>query len=393
LDDDDRSDLAARGIPVEERGHSSALLEEIDAVVLSPGVVPSHPVLAEAARRGLAVLSEIDLVTLHAPERTMIAVTGTNGKGSTVRLIEAMLAAAGVKAHVGGNIGTPAISLVNTPPDEPLVLEVSSFQLEQSVAFRPDVAVLLNLTPDHLDRHGTMAGYAAAKSRLFRLQGPDDVAIFPAALKNVFAAGRARRVFYDGMDAGRTEHRLGLPPHVQSNLAAAAAACRALVPGFEVGSVSDKAIRAALHTPHRLDPVGSVSGVRIIDDSKSTNAASTVAAVRATEGPIVLLVGGRWKQGGYQALAGELNAIALRGMVLYGEARDALRGVFRAVAAPVIEAPDLGSAVAAGLDLARAGDTLLFSPACSSYDAFANCLARGDAFVALIRRQSGFLRP
>ena len=389
LTDEERSWLMENGIEYEEGGHTDRAAVGVDAIVLSPSVSPGLPVIEGAKRRGIPVYSELDLAVLSGGPRPIVAVTGTNGKSSTVALIGELLRFWGWEAPVVGNIGYPVIDVVDEAARcDALVVEASSYQLEQTFAFRPDVGVLLNLEPDHLARHGTMEAYAEAKGRLFRLQTSEDVAILPRGLSERFPQGAGRRVFYD-------DDRLALPskagrlaPHQRANLGAALCACEALLPGIDRRQVPIEQVVAALRLPHRMEEVGTVGGVRAIDDSKATNPASTIAALAAVDGPMVLLLGGRSKGAGYEALRDAIEASPIRRIVLFGAAADPLSDLLEGH--PFDRVADVEAAVRSGLAAAHPGDTLLFSPACSSFDQFRNFEERGEAFARAIRASAAF---
>jgi UDP-N-acetylmuramoylalanine--D-glutamate ligase len=384
--------LSEGGTPFEDGGHTVGSLERADVVVLSPGIPQRHPLVAAAQERGIPVLSELDFAFSLAPSRPIVAVTGTNGKGTTVSLVGEILRWFGLAVSVGGNIGIPFVAIVDEAGQaDAIVLEVSSFQLEQSSVFHPRVGVLLNLSPDHLDRHGTMAAYAEAKGRLFRVQTCDDVAVLPRGLGQAFSQGDGVRIFFDVPDPVLPTWSDRLTPHNRVNLAAAVVACRALVPALDPRRIPLEAIRAAFHLPFRIQDVGEIAGVRVVNDSKSTNASATVAALRAVDGPVVLLIGGRHKRAGYEALAGEIAARDVRKTILYGEAAEALHEMLAESSASVQQVGGLDQAVSAGLAAARPGDTLLFSPACSSFDQFSDYAQRGEAFTRAVSARPGFI--
>jgi UDP-N-acetylmuramoylalanine--D-glutamate ligase len=389
LTDEERAWLGENGIAYEDGGHTDRALVGIDAVVLSPSVPLTLPLIEHARRSGVPVYSELDLAALVGVARPLVAVTGTNGKSSTVTLIGELLRFWGREALVAGNIGVPLIDVADDAGRcDAVVVEASSYQLEQSVAFRPDVGVLLNLEPDHLAHHETMGAYAEAKGRLFRLQTSDDVAILPNRLAERFSQGAARRVFYD-------DERLALPDgaerlslHQRANLRAALCTCEALSPGIAWRQVPIDRILAALRLPHRMEEIGLVDGVRAIDDSKATNPASTIAALAAIDGPTVLLLGGRSKGAGYEALREAIATSAIRRIVLFGEAGTRLAGLLEGH--PLDCASNVEAAVRVGLEVARPGDTLLFSPACSSFDQFRSFEERGQEFARVVRARAGF---
>lgn len=387
-----RRALDAAGIAHEEGGHSTAALET-DLLVLSPGVPPTLALLAEAARRGIPVISELDLASLFIPpEIPIVAVTGTNGKSTTVELMGALLRASGRDTVVAGNIGTPAISILERPSlPEVLVLEASSFQLEQSLHLHPQVAVLLNLSPNHLDRHGTMEAYTAAKARLFERQTERDAAVLPRGLCATFPAGRARRVFFDEAPLSPLPFLAELAPHNRANLRAALAACAALFPDFAPSRVRREDLREALSLPFRLHLEGSVAGVDVLNDSKSTNAASTIAALASVPSPVVLILGGRHKGGGYEELARAIIARAVRSVVLYGEAAPLLAATLDVTGyGRAMECVDLRQAFAEALSVSRPGDTILLSPACSSFDQYKDYTKRGEDFAQIVRSHAAF---
>lgn len=387
--EEERTWLRRRGVAYEEGGHTARALDAVDAVVLSPGVAPASPLLAAARRLDVPIHSELDLAALAAATRPIVAVTGTNGKSSTVTLLGDLLRFWDVEAPVVGNVGTPFIDVADDAEKvDAFVVEVSSYQLEQSNSFRPDVGVLLNLEPDHLARHGTLDAYAEAKGRLFRLQSPRDVAVLRSDLTGRFPQGAARRVFYDEEDLALPSGADRLPRHQRANLRAALCACAALVPGIDPRAVPIDRIVASLALPHRMEEVGAVNGVRVIDDSKATNPASTIAALAALAGPTVLLLGGRSKGAGYDALRAAIDRSLIRRIVLFGEAAGELAELLEG--RPFDRVPTVAAAVDAGLAAARTGDTLLLSPSCSSFDQFASFEERGETFVRAVRARAGF---
>ena len=394
LTSDQRAWLELRGIAYEQGGHTSKLLSDTDLVILSPAIPVSHALVQEACQRGLLVLSEIEYALGLLPDRRVIAVTGTNGKSSTVEVIGRLLKSQGQRAWVAGNIGVPLIELVDdVDRRDVLVLEISSYQLEQSLRLRPGIGVLLNLTPDHMKRHKDMQSYAQAKKKLFAHQELCDVAILPTCLASQFDAGKGRRVFYDTLDDPFPDFSRWLYPHERSNLKAATAACEALLPGFDRSLVCLEDILEALRLPHRMEPVGTVHGVHVINDSKSTNAASTIAALHSVQAPTVLLLGGRFKGAGYDVLAAELSVSNVREVILFGEAADALRHVLEANASVDLQTSSVASlweALDRAMHIAVAGDVVLFSPACSSFDAFSDYAQRGVRFMEHVRSMPGF---
>ncbi len=394
LAETDEAWLRTHAFDHEVGGHTLRLLDGVDALVPSPGIPCDAPLLRGAAECGVLVLSELDLAMASGTPPPIVAVTGTNGKSTTVTLIGQLLRRAGLEALVAGNIGLPFIAVVDSARHaDAVVLEVSSFQLEQSRLFRPHVAVLLNLAPNHLERHGSMAAYKAAKERIFAEQAASDVAILPEELVSEIDHGEARLVLYDRPlpPLPRGSERL---THVNRlNFAAAVAACAALLPGFDASSQRVEEFDEALHLPFRQQEIGSIAGVRIINDSKATSPAATLAALHSVRGPVVLLLGGRSKKGGYEDLAHAVSGFDLRAVIVFGEARDEIAGHLRAARVPFQMTDTLHAALGAGLALARPGDALLLSPACSSFDAFSSYEERGEAFTRLCQEKTGFASP
>jgi UDP-N-acetylmuramoylalanine--D-glutamate ligase len=362
-----------------------ALLPRARAVVKSPGVPREAPVIAAARARGIPVLGELELAWRLLPN-PFVAVTGTNGKTTTVELLGHVHREAGVPAAVAGNVGTALSGLVGAlAPEAVVVCEASSFQLEDTLAFAPEAAVLLNAEPDHLDRHGTFADYLAAKLQIFARQGNDDVAVAPTGLGVEDLGGCARRVCFggDGELADREGHlwwddrpliahgeiRLR-GAHNRANAAAAAAV--ALARGIE-----PDAVRAALRTfagvEHRLEDVATVGGVLYVNDSKATNVASTLVALRSFDAPVHLILGGVGKGQDFSPLRGRAHRA-----YLIGEAAEQLERE-----AGGERCGDLATAVARARAAARPGEVVLLSPACASWDQFADFEARGRAFKAM----------
>lgn len=395
LSTEDLASLKERGIRYETGGHTERALACADLVVMSPGVPPSLSLLGEARGRGILVLSELDLAYLVRPERPIVAVTGTKGKGTTVELIAALLRHVGVRAVVAGNIGTPAISVVEeSPPPDVFLLEVSSFQLEQSELFHPQVAVLVNLTPDHLDRHSTMAAYVAAKARLFRHLTEEETAVLPSDLVGLFSTIRARRVLFDCLPLPPLPFAERLAAHNRENLKAAIAASSAFLPRFDPSAIRFEDIEGALSLPFRLQEEGTIDGIRIVNDSKSTNAASTIAALSSFASPVVLLLGGRHKLGGYERLAREVAIRSVRQVVLFGEAARFLEETLTKEGyARVRTCVDLAEALEEGLAASLPKDVLLFSPACASFDQYTDAHARGEEFSRLVRAHASLTPP
>ena len=404
--------VAPTGAQVRFGPQTTALLDAAgpDAlVVASPAVPQDHPVLVEARRRGLPVTSETALFLARC-RGTVVAVTGTKGKSTTATLLASMVSASGVRTHLGGNVGRSLLNVAaRIAPSDVVVVELSSFQLEALAGqgFAPRVAVVTNLFPDHLDRHGTFAAYAAAKRTILEAQRETDVAVLPVldeALEaaGFFAAGSARRLrFGEGAGAGGVGVTAagglagfgggtaleGFPlwgRHNRVNAAAAAAAAIAL--GATWAEVAAGA-RATRPLPHRLEPVHEAGGVLFVDDSIATTPQSTTAALEAVPRPCVVLVGGRDKGADPAALVAALakGARAVVGIGTTGPALvAALKG--RGGVLAVDGGADLDAAVSAAVALARPGDAVLLSPGYSSLDQHPSFAVRGERFAAAARR-------
>jgi UDP-N-acetylmuramoylalanine--D-glutamate ligase len=387
------------GVEVHRGVDGVALLPRVRAVVKSPGVPASAPVSAGARARGLPVLGELELAWRCVPN-PVIAVTGTNGKTTTTELLGHLHREAGVPVAVVGNVGTAYSSLAlggRVADDVVVVCEASSFQLEDASAFAPEVAVLLNLDADHVDRHGSIEAYHQAKLRIFAHQGNDDVAVAPEGLGVVDLGGCARRVcvgdspeadlalragtlWWDRQPLVRVEELALRGPHNVRNAMAAAAA--ALARGLDVDAVRS-GLRTFAGVPHRLEAVAERDGVLYVNDSKATNVAATLVALASFAAPVHVILGGRGKGESYAPLR---DAVAAHCAAAYliGEEAGALA---RALAGTTVlrHSGDLATAVAAARTAARSGDVVLLAPACASYDQFENFEARGEAFAALAR--------
>lgn len=391
-------DAKALGIELVAGGHAGVPFAKSDLVVVSPGV-PPLPELDAAEAAGVEVIGELELASrsITAP---IVAVGGTNGKSTTTTLLADLLGAGGKRVFAGGNLGTPAADAVGADYDA-VVLEVSSFQLERAPSFHPRVSLLLNITEDHLDRYPSFLAYAEAKGNAFVNQKSDDFAIVPS--DDPECARQARRgkgrvvtfgtsgdyvVDAHGVVESATGERFDLEStrlfgrHNRENAAAALAAARALNVGL------DAARRALVEfepLAHRMALAGSVAGIRFYDDSKGTNVGASVTALRGlSEARGVLIAGGRDKHGSYEPL---VEALVERGRaaVLIGEAAERIENAI-AGRVRVERAGSMDEAVAAAFRLAEAGDAVLLSPACSSFDMFKSYADRGDKFVEAVVR-------
>ena len=357
-------------------------LDCVGLVVKSPGVPAQAPPVAAARIRGVPVISEIELGA-RLLDNPILGVTGTNGKTTTTALLGAIFAAAGVPAEVAGNIGRPLTSLVGlTAPDSWVVCELSSFQLEDIDVLHPRIAVLLNLEPDHLDRHGSFEAYGDAKLRIFESQEADDVAVVPRGFGPV--PGAARRIEFGGDDPLPAEPLIP-GAHNRENAAAATAAARA-------AGIPDDAIAAALRTfpgvEHRIEDVATIAGVRYVNDSKATNVAAALRALASFPGARKLVIlGGRGKAEPYAPLA-EAFAPGDRAYVI-GEAGEAIAAALDRAGVRFDRSGNLATAVAAASREAREGDVVLLSPACASFDQFTSYEQRGQEFGKLVQKLQG----
>jgi UDP-N-acetylmuramoylalanine--D-glutamate ligase len=397
--------LRAAGVEVHLDAAGLELLDRARALVKSPGVPPSAPLVRAARERGLPVLGEVELAWRLLPN-DFIAVTGTNGKTTTTELIGHVHREAGLPVAVAGNVGTPVASLVGAlSASATVVCETSSYQLEDTLAFAPSAALLLNVTPDHLDRHGTFEAYREAKLEAFRRQGPDDVAVAPPSLAALLP-GEARRVTFGAAVAGAPApavalhddgtitwqgqpllhaDEIGIPgPHNRENAMAAAAVTLAR-------GVDPDAVRAGLRSfggvAHRLEPIRTLDGVAWVNDSKATNVGATEVALRSyPRGTVHLIAGGVTKSQEFTSLAA-LVAERCAAVYLIGEGAPEIAAALAPAGVPLHNVGEMAGAVAAAGAAARDGDVVLLSPACASFDQYVNFEARGDHFRRLVEER------
>ena len=370
-------------------------------VVKSPGVPQGAPVVSRARELGLEIVGELEIGWSLVPN-DFFAVTGTNGKTTTTELIGAIHRAARLPVAVAGNVGTPVSSYAGElEPDATVVCEASSFQLEDAAAFAPEVGVFLNFAEDHLDRHAGTEQYLAAKLRLFANQSADDIAVLNAAesvLRGRDLGGSAHRVWYGDraecemrLEGGRlwwdgralmetAEIGLRGPHNLDNSMAAAAAA---LASGIDPGPVRD-ALREFQGIPHRLEEVAEIGGVLYVNDSKATNVAAAVASLRAFDGGVHVILGGRSKGAAFGALA-PVVAERSRAAYLIGEAAELLETELSGTGVELRRSGDLERALSEASRDARAGEVVLLAPACASFDQYSNFEARGDHFRALVK--------
>jgi UDP-N-acetylmuramoylalanine--D-glutamate ligase len=381
-----------------------AQLEGTRTVVKSPGVPREAPAIAAALERGIEVVGELELAWRALPNR-FVAVTGTNGKTTTVEMLGHVYRGAGEPVAVAGNVGTALSELVGAVDREAtIVCECSSFQLEDTSFFAPECAVFLNLAPDHLDRHGGLDSYREAKLRIFANQGNDDVAVYNAddpglsgdlggcARRVAFCAGAdpdcevalaEGTIFYDGEPLIEASELGVLGEHNVANAMAAAAAALSMGLGREAVR---EGLRGFRGVPHRLEPVGEIGGVRFVNDSKATNVAAASVGLRAFEGGVHAILGGSEKD---EAFAPLLEPVRERCTACYliGDTAGRLAAELAPAAADGVDlhrCADLEDAVRTAAAAAAAGEVVLLSPACASFDAFADYEARGERFREIV---------
>ncbi|MBK9258894.1 MAG: UDP-N-acetylmuramoyl-L-alanine--D-glutamate ligase [Polyangiaceae bacterium] len=392
--------LEADGARIVAGGHPNSMLDGVDLVVVSPGV-PLIPTVEAWERAGGEVIGELELASrfVSAP---IALIGGTNGKSTTTALVHAMLEASGQNAFIGGNFGVPLSEVVGTDFDA-LVLEISSFQAERVPTLRARVHVLLNITDDHLDRYASFAAYAHAKGNPFEHMTAEDTAVVPfgdAIVKQQADRGPARQVTFSEVDASAMVARDGdaivdrirgtryplslLRIKGTHNIANA---CAAIAAAAAMGATDEGITRGLARFEglgHRTVLVGEVGGVRYYDDSKGTNVGASVAALRGLEeSKAVLIAGGRDKLGDYRPLVEALRDRG-RALVVIGEAADRIAAAAEGFV-PTHRANSMPDAVRIARSLAQAGDAVLLSPACSSFDMFRDYKDRGDSFVRAVR--------
>jgi UDP-N-acetylmuramoylalanine--D-glutamate ligase len=400
--------LLEEGIMVEAGGHGLLTFRRQDLIVVSPGVPLNTPELVQAKAMGRPVIGELELAARFLKGKTL-AVTGSNGKTTTTTLLGEILEQAGLRTLVGGNIGVPVVALINDSTDESWsVLEVSSFQLESTEEFHPTIAVILNITPDHLDRHGSFENYALAKERIFAAQTADDAVVLNADNARAALAAQhcAAKVYWFSiehpvprgawLEQGSVVFRLaadapiervmplgGIPlkgaHNVENVLAAVVAARLAGVPA----DVIRRAVENFRAVEHRLEYVATIHGIEYYNDSKATNVDATAKAISAFNGGIHLILGGKDKNSDYTELS-ELLRERVRAVYTIGSAAEKIESHLRGVVA-IRSCKTLDKAVAAATAAASSGEIVLLAPACSSFDQFDSYEHRGRAFKQLVR--------
>jgi UDP-N-acetylmuramoylalanine--D-glutamate ligase len=396
--------LRAAGVKLELGGHNSDGFANQDLIVVSPGVAAKLPALELARARGIPVWSEIELAWRFLRGK-LIAITGSNGKTTTTSLVAHILQTASIPTLVGGNIGTPLLALVENSMDTTVtVAEISSFQLETIEKFRPEIGVLLNLTPDHLDRHASFEEYALAKMRMFENQIERDIAVLNAddpeitrrmpSKPHIFWFSRQKRVaagafLRDEQIYFRNEgsevalaRREEIPLRGEHNVENVLAACAATyLAGADPGAIAS-GIKTFKGVEHRLEFVAEISGVQFYNDSKATNVDAAVKAMEAFPGPLIVILGGKDKGSPYTPLR-ELLRERTRLAILIGAAAEKIAEDL-GDSVPLKNAGTLDRALKIAMQNAHAGDTVLLAPACSSFDQFENFEHRGRTFKELV---------
>lgn len=401
-----KAELEAAGIPYEEGKHSTELILSATEVVKSPGIPHKAPIVKALLERGIPIISEIELAGRYTQSK-MLGITGSNGKTTTTMWLHHILKTAGYSVGLAGNVGfSLARQVMASEQPDYYVLELSSFQLDDMYQFHVDVALVMNITPDHLDRYNyNIEEYALAKMRILQNQTADDAFVYwgedeflskyvlahqPMPMKllpfhtypQVGAAADRSDEGYMRLRVGKTRYEFPVAelalqgPHNLQN--AMAASLAALSVGVSP-SVLDKALRDFVNVPHRLEKVALINDVRYINDSKATNISSTYYALRTMTTPYVLILGGTDKGNNYEDIA-DLVVSGARALVLLTTDTAKLHATFDGRIAEIVEARSMQEAIAQCHRLAQPGDTVLLSPACASFDLFRNYEHRGDSF-------------
>ena len=377
-----------------------------DLIVLSPGVDIHAPFLEKARKQGTEIISEIELAS-RLTQTPIIAVTGTNGKSTVTTLIEKILERAGKKVAVGGNLGAPFIGLLGEEPIDYFVLEISTFQLEGVKTFRPNIAMILNITPDHLDRHNTFEDYAALKGKISESQTEEDILILNSDDENVLKQGtrsKAKKVFFSLLEkvsegaylendsvtvcSDQSKQNLlsvdGLQPAMQCQVENVLAS---VVATSLVGAKPDDIASAVCEftgLEHRIEWVRTVRGIDFINDSKGTNVGSVHKSLTSFSRPVILIAGGKDKGGDFQALKGIFKE-RVKHLILIGETKNKFRLMLNG-SFSYEDAGNMEDAIRRAMNKAKAGDVVLLSPGCASFDMFRDFVERGNRFKEIVNR-------
>lgn len=394
-----KTELLDNGLPYEEGQHTRERLFDADEIVKSPGIPDQAPLIGELVAAGIPVISEIEFASRFTTA-TLIGITGSNGKTTTTRLTYHLLQTAGLDVGMAGNVGRSFARILTDEPRAYYVLELSSFQLDGIDRFRPHIAMLLNITPDHLDRYDyKLENYVRSKFRILRNQKPEDLFLYNGDDPNIRAflgdhPPKPRRIAITGagiegdrIHAGDWTFDLGTTAlrgrHNAMNALFAVNAAR------ELGA-AEAAARQGLETfvnaPHRLEPVGEIGGVTFLNDSKATNVDAVFYALEAMRQPVVWIVGGQDKGNDYEPLLGLVRE-KVKALVCLGVDNQKIIEAFGSLGKKIVETRSAADAVAAATQLAEPGDVVLLSPACASFDLFRNYEDRGDQFRAEVRNR------
>ncbi len=393
-----REKLEKNNIPFEENNHDQARIFAADLIVKSPGIPDNTPLIKALTEAGIPVISEIEFAGKHT-NSVILGITGSNGKTTTANLTYHLLKTGGFDVGLGGNIGHSFAEMVAVAPHEYYVLELSSFQLDGIEYFQPDVSVLLNITPDHLDRYDyKMENYIASKFRIMKNQEEEDVFIFNTEDKNIvdFLKNRellpnsitvkmqtvdASKVSIDGeadFDLSNTTLK-----GIHNRFNAECAIHAALSQGVS-GADIQRGLENFKNSPHRLEVIATIDGVTYINDSKATNVDSVYYALQAVEGPIVLIIGGVDKGNDYGAIL-PLIKEKVKGIVCLGIDNEKIKATFSTIIEKIVEADSMEMAINKSRNMAKSGDQILLSPACASFDLFKNYVDRGEQFTAITK--------
>jgi UDP-N-acetylmuramoylalanine--D-glutamate ligase len=400
----DQDYLLQHKIAFEGGGHSEEFLDQADFIAISPGVPTDLPLLETLRQRGIPILGELAIAAPYLTEQ-VVAVTGTNGKTTVTALIGELLTASGKDVFVGGNIGTPLLNyLLSEQQADVLVLELSSFQLESAGTFRPHVGVLLNVTPDHLDRHGSMVAYSAAKMKLFAMQKETDLAILcsdDAMCEQIAPLLITQKVqLYGTRDIGNAasgskdllrvaadgaEQEYSLQGTRMYSYTGFLNSCAALLAASHMGCKKtdmERGLQAFVPASHRLQHVRDVNGVQYFNDSKATNTGAVLSALSSFSGNVILIAGGRDKGEQYGVLKNAALS-KLKGLVLMGEATEKIAA---ALGDDILtmRATSMEEAVRIAEEQALPGDVVLLAPACASFDMFDSYVHRGEVFMEAV---------
>ncbi len=406
-------ELERLGVKYYTGGYPDVNRGDFDLLVISPGVPPETTAIQQAREQEIPVIGEVELAYILKPEGLeYLAISGTNGKTTTTSLLHYILTQAGISASAGGNIGIPLSTLLDNIAEKMVVVELSSFQLETSRSFRPYISCLLNITPDHLNRHKSMERYIAAKAGIFARQKPDDYALFnyedpilreiarscPAQVFFFSATRRLREGAFidDGIiitkykdaiqEVARIDEVSLRGKHNLENILAATMMASII-------GVSPEDIRRALRSfpgvRHRMEELGTYAGVLYVNDSKATNPEAVIKALESFTQPVILIAGGRNKGSSFSQLA-KLIKGKVKELILLGEAREEIKSaVIDAGFRNIHEVEDMAAAVTKAYELARKNEVVMLSPACASWDMFANYEERGDIFCELVESVLG----